>query len=436
MQNQSLSTPSGDILAEHATILQLSAPQAIYLDGLNTKYRSFVGGFGSGKTFVGCLDLLQFAGQYPGYIQAYYGPTYPLIKDVFYPTLEEAAELLGFQVEIQVGNHEVDLYRGGYWYGKIICRSMGHPGSIVGYKVVRSLVDELDTVEARKAKTVWRKIIARQRMKIDGVINDIGVTTTPEGFGTVYSLFADNPLPSYSMVQASTYENEQHLPDDYIPSMLESYPAELVAAYCNGQFVNLTSGSVYKSYNRVLNNCNTEIEPGEPLYIGMDFNVQHMAGIVHVKRNGDPHAVAEFIDLYDTPDMITAIQNAYPDHDIYVYPDASGKGRHTIDALKNDLALLEAAGFTLCVDKSNPRVKARVTAMNTAFCNAMGERRYKVNAKACPKYAQTLEQQVWADNGEPDKTQGHDHPNDAGGYFIAQDYPVIRPSLIMPIRRY
>lgn len=416
--------------------LKLSAPQAIYLNELGTKYRAFVGGFGSGKTFVGCLDLQQFAGRHPQTVQAYYGPTYPLIKDVFYPTFEEAAELLGFSCQIQVGNHEVDLYRSGFWYGKIICRSMGHPGSIVGYKVVRSLVDELDTVERRKAMHVWRKIIARQRLKIDGVLNDIGVTTTPEGFGTVYDLFGNNPKPSYSMVQASTYENLQYLPDDYIESMLESYPPELVAAYCNGQFVNLTSGAVYTSYNRVLNDCDTTIEPGEDLHIGIDFNVQHMSAIVHVKRDGDPHAVAEHLDLYDTPSMITALTNVYPGHRIYVYPDASGRGRHTVDALKNDISLLEQAGFIVCAKKSNPLVRARVTSMNTMFHNAMGERRYKVNAQACPGYALTLEQQTWNDNGEPDKTKGHDHPNDAAGYFICYEYPIDRPRLVVPVRRY
>ena len=263
--------------------LQLSNPQGIYINGLKTKYRAFVGGFGSGKTFVACLDLLQFAGRYPKHVQGFYGPTYSAIRDIFYPTIAVAAELLGFSAEIHAGNKEVDIYRGGFWYGKIICRSMSQPGSIIGYKVVRSVVDELDTVQKRKALDVWRKIIARQRFKVDGVLNDIGVVTTPEGFRTVYDLFGKDPTPSYSMVQASTYENEEYLPEDYIDSMLETYPAELVAAYCNGQFVNLTAGTVYNKFNRILNNCNDVVTDSEPVFIGIDFNVQNMAAVVHVK---------------------------------------------------------------------------------------------------------------------------------------------------------
>lgn len=37
--------------------------------------------------------------------------------------------------------------------------------------------------------------------------------------------------------------------------------------------------------------------------------------------------------------------------------------------------------------------------MNAMFCNANGERRYKVNVKRCPLYAESLEQQVWDEKG-------------------------------------
>ena len=56
--------------------------------------------------------------------------------------------------------------------------------------------------------------------------------------------------------------------------------------------------------------------------------------------------------------------------------------------------------------EANPPVKDRINAMNAMFCNAKGERRYRVNADLCPTYADCLEQQVWAENGEPDKASG------------------------------
>jgi len=59
----------------------------------------------------------------------------------------------------------------------------------------------------------------------------------------------------YGMVQASTYDNESNLPDDYIPSLFATYPAQLVQAYIDGQFVNLTNGTVYHTFDRALNGC-------------------------------------------------------------------------------------------------------------------------------------------------------------------------------------
>jgi hypothetical protein len=61
------------------------------------------------------------------------------------------------------------------------------------------------------------------------------------------------------------------------------------------------------------------------------------------------------------------------------------------------------------------------------FCNGNGERRYKVNVPAA-RSTPSLEQQVWAANGEPDKSADNDHPNDAGGYYIVKQFPIIKPT--------
>ncbi len=71
-----------------SALLSLSEPQDIFLRGLDTKFRAFVGGFGSGKTYVGCLDQLLFAGANPKLTQGYFAPTYRDIRDTFWPTVE------------------------------------------------------------------------------------------------------------------------------------------------------------------------------------------------------------------------------------------------------------------------------------------------------------------------------------------------------------
>lgn len=416
--------------------LKLSNSQARFLN-LPHKYRAYVGGFGSGKTFSGCLDLGIFAAKHRGVPQGYFAPTYPLIRDIFYMTMAEAWEILGlsagrtdFTVDIKDSNKEVHLYIGKEHYGTIICRTMDKPANIVGFKIARALVDEIDVMPEDKAEQAWNKIIARLRYRVPGEVNGIGITTTPEGFKFAYKRFKKNRTESYGMVQASTYENQEYLPDDYIQSLKESYPANLIEAYLNGEFVNLVGSTVYNQFDRKLNDS-IEVDDGKSsLLISMDFNVTKMAAVVFkYKAIGGKktlHAIDEFKDLYDTVDMIEHIKMKYPDRDVTVYPDASGKNRKTVGADISDIKLLKNAGFRVRAKDSNPRVKTRVNSVNAMLCNALGERKLFVNTYACPSLTECLEQQIYNDKGEPDKTAGVDHMNDAFGYIVAYEHGIDR----------
>lgn len=409
----------------------LSYPQNIYLNQFSTPFKAYVGGYGSGKTFVGCLDLLNFVSVHPGITMAYFGPTYGTIRDVFYPTIEEAGKHLGFSCDIKTANREVHLYRGLYFYGTIICRSMDNPNSIIGFKFARAFIDEMDTLATiEKQEKAWNKIIARRRGSTEYQVV-IGMTTTPEGFKHTYNLFSDNPTKSYSMVQASSYENKKYLPGDYISTLMETYSSELVNAYVNGLFVNLTAGTVYNMFDRVLNHSPIVENSGEYLHIGMDFNVTNMSGIVHVIRNGDPIAVDELGGIYDTPAMIETLKEKYLDHPISIYPDSSGKNRESVDASTSDIAELERAGYHCVYDGLNPRIKDRTASMNRMFLSAKGERKYKVNTIRCPGYTKNLEQQSYDKSGMPDKSGNNDHKPDAGGYFICNKFPINRPETII-----
>ncbi|MFW3895297.1 terminase large subunit domain-containing protein [Pseudomonas bharatica] len=421
----------------------LNVPQASFLR-MENKFRGFVAGFGSGKTWVGCAALCKHVWEWPRIDSGYFAPTYPQIRDIFFPTIEEVAFDWGLKVKTKESDKEVEFYSGGQYRSTTICRSMEKPQTIVGFKIGHALVDELDVLPALKAEHAWRKIIARMRYNVPGLKNGVDVTTTPEGFKFVYQQFVkqlrEKPALNdmYGLVQASTFDNELNLPPDYIPSLMDSYPEQLIMAYLNGQFVNLTSGTIYTAYDRKLNGSQETIQPGEALFIGMDFNVGKMSAIVHVKRLGLPHAVDEIINGYDTPDMIRQIKERYwlyadgeykNTRQIRVYPDASGGSRKSVKASETDISLLKQAGFMVSAPGANPPVKDRINAMNAMFCNAAGERRYRINADKCPTYADDLEQQIWDTNGEPDKKQGNDHRPDAGGYFIHKEYPINKYSL-------
>lgn len=414
--------------------LKLNKPQFEFISHPK-KFSAFVGGYRSGKTFVGCVRLCINALEHPGIPQGYFAPTYPQIADIFYDTIPGVAEAFGLFADIVPSNKRVHLRDSkGRCLSTIVCKSMEHPHRIVGFNIAHALVDEIDCMPIKKADSAWKKIIARMStVWPTRRENTIDVTTTPEGFNWVYRKFvkelAANPSqrPLYGIVHASTRQNAKNLPKDYIPSLRESYPANLVDAYIDGQFVNLVSGSVYPNFCRRLNHTDETIRPGEELHVGMDFNINRMAACVFVIRDGEPRQLDELTSLFDTPAMIAALLERFPGHKITVYPDASGKNRKSVNGSESDHSLLKQAGFTVRVNLANPMVRDRVLAVNAMFLNGEGVRRLKVNTDKCPVTTQVLEQQAYNEHGEPNK-DGTEDPADAFGYFVVHRFPIIKPA--------
>lgn len=400
-------------------MINLTRPQYEFV-AATEQFPAMVAGFGAGKSHAAIWRTLRLKREYPRLNVAYYLPTYDLVSRMALPRFDEILTTIGARFKINKNDSLIDIEN----CGSIILRTMDNPARIVAYEVADSILDELDTLSTDKAREVWNKAIARNRQKKpDGALNTVGVATTPEGFRFVYERWKKDPAPGYRLIKASTMSNAANLPDGYIDSLRASYPTNLLAAYLDGEFVNLTSGSVYPEFDRSLNASGETIKPNETLHIGMDFNVGKMSAVVFVLRDGEPHAVDELTGILDTPAMIASIKSRFEGHSIFVYPDASGNSRKSNNASESDIALLRAARFTVLVNARNPAVKDRVLAMNQMI-HADGKRRLRINVDNCPMLVECLEKQAYDKNGEPDKTSGLDHSNDAAGYFIAYKFPV------------
>lgn len=405
--------------------LQMTEPQARFFQ-LQDKYPAFIGGFGSGKTETLANCALRDALESSDALIALYEPTYDLVRLILAPRMEEKLTDLG--IRYKYNKQENIIYTSSPNCGDFVLRTLENPARIVGYESYRAHVDEIDTLKKVQAEAAWRKIIARNRQRPKGIskpFNRVSAYSTPEGFRFAYETWKRNPKAGYVMVQAATSSNP-FLPDDYVDSLRESYPPQLIEAYLEGEFTNLDSGSVYPNFDRALNHTNESVRPGETLHIGMDFNVLKMSAVINVIRQGRPLSLAELTEVRDTPSMAKLIIERYrtKGHQIAIYPDASGKNTSSKNASESDLSILRQAGFTVIAGNSNPAVKDRVNSVNAMILNAKGERRWLVNTDACPELTESLEQQAYDKNGEPDKSSGHDHLNDAQGYFIEKRWPI------------
>lgn len=395
-------------------------------------YPAYVGGFGSGKTAAAIARAMYLKAAFRQQDIAYYLPSFPLVEDIAMRRFPAYCEAKGWDFKMRGGTSPHIEFPNA---GRILFRSMSTPAAIVGYEVAHSICDELDTLRPDLAREVWNKIIARNRQKLPGGFpNTVAAATTPEGFGFVYERWVKSPAPGYVLFKARTMDNAANLPPGYIDNLRNSYPSNLLAAYLDGEFVNLTSGAVYPEFDRTLNASMETVRERETLHIGMDFNVSHMAAVVHVLRGEDPHAVAEMVDVFDTPAMIALIKRDFPGHPVMVYPDASGQSRRSNNASESDITLLRAAGFHVCVNPSNPAVKDRVMSFNAMLHKDL-VRRYRVNVEKCPHLVEALEKQAYDKHGEPDKTGGLDHVIDGAGYFVVYRYPIAkRIATVIPLR--
>lgn len=405
----------------------MTEPQARFFQ-LESKYPAFVGGFGTGKTETLTNCAIRDAMQAPQGMIGLYEPTYDLVRLILAPRMEE--KLSDYGVRYRYNKQENIIYASSGGCADFVLRTLDNPARIVGYETYRAHVDEIDTLKEDHAELAWQKIIARNRQRPAGVgdtLNRVSVYTTPEGFRFVYRRWAKDPADGYEMVQAPTRTNP-FLPDDYIDSLRASYPPQLIEAYLEGRFVNLNSGAVYPEFSRTLNHSPVKAEQGEPLHCGLDFNVLKMAAVLFVVRDDKPYAVAELTGVRDTPEMARLLDERYRQkgHSVTVYPDASGQNTSSKSASESDLSILRQKGFTVRVNSTNPAVKDRVNAVNALILNDAGDRRLMVNTHACPVLTEALEQQAYDKNGEPDKSGNHDHPNDAAGYFLVKNWPIVK----------
>ncbi|WAL81489.1 terminase [Pandoraea sp. XJJ-1] len=398
------------------------------------RFRDAVCGRRFGKTFLGAKEMRRAAKLAVKWNVStddeiwYAAPTFKQAKRVFWRRLKKAIPP-------------------GWRFGKpnetecYITLTSGHVIRVVGldaYDNLRGsglffvLVDEWADCPYEAWEEVLRPMLSTCRYYVDGIERRGGHALrigTPKGFNHCYDTYLagqgrepDHKSWSYTSVQGGNVPPEEI--DAARRSMdLRTFRQEYEASFENYQ------GVIYYCFDRRLNHTDETIRPGDELHIGMDFNVGKMAGIVHVVRGDLPRAVDELVDVFDTPAIIEKIAQRYAGHRIVVYPDASGDNRKTSNASQSDIALLKKAGFTVVVNATNPAVKDRINSMNAMLCNTYGERRLLVNTKKCPKYTQALERQVWDEKGQPDKTAGFDHPNDAGGYLIVKRWPIVKQTV-------
>jgi hypothetical protein len=251
-------------------------------------------------------------------------------------------------------------------------------------------------------------------------------TGTPKGYSHFYDIYLQaKELEDWEAWSFTTLDGGR-VPPGEVEAARTTMSASQFRQEYEASFESM-EGRVYAAFSRDENVADVKDNGGE-LHIGMDFNVAPMTAVVIVRAGEQLHQIGE-LELMNsnTTEMAQEIVTRYPDRDITVYPDPSGKSRKTSAPVgQTDFSILKEHGLKVVAPKAAPPVVDRINEVNAVLCNAAGARRYFV-APHCKATIKALDGLVYKEGtSQPDKTHNLDHITDAVGYAVHVLEPMVR----------
>ncbi len=247
---------------------------------LQKRFKAYIGGVGSGKTYAGAAAALIEAASRPKTTGLVVAPTYPMIRDVVLPAVFKLFPRAVVKRYLET-KHELVLAGGS----KIIFRSADKPDKLRGLNLAWAWIDEAAYVP----RSLWDIVIGRLRDRRGS--RRAWITTTPKGRNWVWEVFVKNPTPEHGWVHATTYDNV-YLPEDYIKSLEARYKSEFFEQEVLGKFVKF-EGLVYKEFDESKHIVD-ELPEFEEVVAGVDWGYTNPAVVLVVGFDSDGRAyVAE-----------------------------------------------------------------------------------------------------------------------------------------------
>uniref|UniRef100_A0A6M3IPB1 Putative terminase n=1 Tax=viral metagenome TaxID=1070528 RepID=A0A6M3IPB1_9ZZZZ len=400
----------------------------------------FSGGVGSGKSFAQCMTQLTLSVLNYGCAGGLVSPTFELADHSVIETLHMimGEQDIPYKFKKQRHTFELPWHRSAYRPERVsriqIC-SGDKPESIIARNWGWFGIDEPGQIQ--RGGEVWQYCTMRLRDKRARARQGI-LTGTPEDIYRIPWLmekFVDPATrdPRHRVVFASLRDAVAAgtVAPEFLENLVRSLPKKAAQAYIDGQFVAF-GGTVYFCFDpEAHTTTGTKYDPALPLYIGMDFNVSPMCGVIAQPQKDRGITVIDEIRLTDshTREWCEHFRRAYPGGPnghragVRVFADATGRARKT-SATETDLQIIrdELADYrdmTRCIPDANPPEWDRVLAVNNAFEKGW----ITIDKDNAPWLVRDLVQTPKKDGENAiDKTKNKDlsHSSDALGYMIHQ----------------
>lgn len=214
-------------------VIDVHPVQQRFLDS-KALYRGFVGGRGSGKTYIGALDIMLRAMAGQRRLYAVYAPTYPMLNDSSWRALLDAGQKL--RCIKGINRSEMRLTLGND--AEIICRSVDDPERARGPNLSGAWLDEASLMKP----DVYSIVIASLREA--GQQGWLSATFTPKGKSHwTYEKFGQGGSDT-ELFKCRTRDNP-FLAPDFEERVRSQYPAHFVQQELEGEFID-PPGAIFR----------------------------------------------------------------------------------------------------------------------------------------------------------------------------------------------
>lgn len=387
------------------------------------RFKGFSGPIGSGKSQALCHEAIRMTYLNPGRQGLIGAPTFPMLRDATQRSLFELLERNRLPFDYNKAENCITMRDTG---SRIVFRSVDDFERLRGTNLAWFGVDELTYCP----EEAWLRLEGRLRDPQARRLCGFAVWT-PKGFDWVYRRFLAEPVEGYEAILAQAGENRHLLESipDFYDRLKSSYDERFFQQEVLGQYLTISAGQAYYSFDRSANIRTCKVDASRPLYWALDFNVDPMSSVV-VQVFGDSINVVDEISLAraTTWDACEEFLRRYPNcHGLTVYGDASGNSMKTTgprdgEAISKFFRTRNVQRVNVELPPQNPAVRERVVLMNSTLCDSAGTRKLIVDPK-CRELIKDFEQVCLLEGTmiiDKGKDAKRTHMSDALGYLVWQ----------------
>ena len=390
--------------------------------GSRKRFRVLVAGRRFGKSYLSCIELLRGAIEKPGETFFYAAPTYRMAKDIAWKVMKKLVPKAWIKSKNET-DLKIELVNGS----TIELKGTENAMALRGRSLAGVVLDEAAFMDSE----VWFEVIRPALADKQGWALFI---STPDGTASwFYELwqYADSGDSDWSRWQFTTIDGDNVPPEEIEAARAQLDPRTFRQEF-EASFENL-SGLVAVSFGD--ENIDKQVQdlPILPLLLGLDFNVEFMAGVFAVKKGEDLWVFDELVLTggATTWDFCEAVQQKFGiERRIIACPDPTGGARKTAGVGQTDHSILRKSGFTVSSPRAPWKIRDKINAVNMGLMDANGKRRIFIHPR-CKELIKSLRTLTYAPGtGLPNKNLGVDHAFDALGYLCLQSFNLAKPETL------